>query len=246
MGQLAGAKDEIIRQLRKDILSLQGFRPSLISQNLHIGLGTIEMAFPNGIFPTGAIHEFISPGSEEAAATNGFISGIIGRLMQQKGTCLWIGTKRTLFPPALKLFGIEPDRVIFIDLPRPKEALWAIEEALKCDALSAVVGELRELSFNESRRLQLAVERSHVTGFIHRYNPKNENTVASIARWKIRPISSDKKDTPGVGFPKWDVQLLKVRNGKPGAWQVEWIEGGFLCIHKPVLSIPEIQIRQTG
>src|SRR5690606_13935094 len=111
------------------------------------------MAFPNGIFPTGAIHEFISPGSEEAAATNGFISGIIGRLMQQKGTCLWISTKRTLFPPALKLFGIEPDRVIFIDLPRPKEALWAIEEALKCDALSAVVGELRELSFNESRRL---------------------------------------------------------------------------------------------
>jgi len=32
---------------------------------------------------------------------------------------------------------------------------------------------------------------------------------------------------PGVGFPRLNVELLKVRNGKPGSWQVEWANGKF-------------------
>jgi protein ImuA len=44
---------------------------------------------------------------------------------------------------------------------------------------------------------------------------------------------------PGVGFPRWNVQLLKVRNGKPGAWQIEWSADGFRHIpaFTPVVSI---------
>jgi protein ImuA len=78
-----------------------------------------------------------------------------------------VSTTRTIFSPALKTFGIKPRRIIFVDLYQYKECLWAVEETLKCDALTAVVGELGELNFAESRRLQLAVERSNVTGFIH-------------------------------------------------------------------------------
>jgi protein ImuA len=32
-------------------------------------------------------------------------------------------------------------------------------------------------------------------------------------------------DLPGVAFPRWQVELLKVRNGKPGIWQLEWANG---------------------
>jgi protein ImuA len=138
-----------------------------------------------------------------------------------------------VFPPALKVFGIEPQRIIFIDVNRPKEALWAVEEALKCEALAAVVGELSELSFTESRRLQLAVEQSKVTGFIHRYNPRSENTVACVTRWKIKPApSSEEEGLPGLGFPRWNVELLKVRNGRPGSWQIEWSAGSFKQVNE--------------
>lgn len=40
-----------------------------------------------------------------------------------------------------------------------------MEEALKCGGLAAVVGEVQDISFTASRRLQLAVEQSGVTGF---------------------------------------------------------------------------------
>lgn len=46
--------------------------------------------------------------------------------------------------------------------------MWTIEEALKCDALSALVGKVRELNLPESRRIQLAVEESKMTGLLHR------------------------------------------------------------------------------
>jgi protein ImuA len=244
------ARDNIVRQLQKEVLLMQGHKRPTGSQCLDTGLGPMEVAFPDRTFPTGAVHEFISHEIENAACTNGFISGLLGRLMKQGGPVLWISTKRCVYPPALKIFGIEPERVIFIDLAKAKDALWAIEEALKCEALAAVVGEVSELSFTESRRLQLAVEQSRVTGFVHRYRPRSENNVACVTRWKIGSLASKTEDgLPGVGFPRWNVQLLKVRNGKPGSWEIEWSEGRFQHAEKERLSIPkviELPIRKAG
>lgn len=242
---MQATKHDIIQQLQKEVLSLQKLKRTS-GQCLHPGLREIERAFPDHTFPLGAVHEFISNVREDAAATNGFIAGLIGPLMEKGKAVLWVSTKRTLFLPALNVFGIEPERIIFVDLSRQKDVLWAIEEGLKCDALAAVIGELSELSFTESRRLQLAVEQSRVTGFIHRYNPKTENTVACVTRWKISPVASDADGMPGVGFPRWNIQLLKVRNGRPGAWQIEWSAGSFRHITRPVFSIVEKQTRKAG
>lgn len=221
------AKAGIFQQLQKELRSLQGHCVAQ-EQRLETGLGIIEQAFPDNCFPTGAVHELLSLAPEDAAATNGFLAGLLYSITKAAGTCVWISTRRTIFPPALKAFGIAPERIIFIDIAREKEALWAIEEALKCKALSAVVGELKEVGFTESRRLQLAVEKSHVTGFIHRYKPRTENTTAFVTRWKIKPLPSLTEDSmPGLGFPRWHVHLQRVRNGKPGTWHLEWGPSGF-------------------
>lgn len=218
-------KADIIAGLQTDILRLQGFkRPE--NSALNFGLGPINQHFPNEVFPTGAIHEFLSSKKEDSAATTGFISGILSTLMGNKGAAVWISTNRKLFPPALATFGIQPDRFIFIDLHKEKHVTWALEEALKCGALSAVIGELHELSFTNSRRLQLAVEQSRVTGFIMHHGNR-VNTTACVSRWRISSQASINTDFPGVGFPKWKVELLRIRNGKPGAWNIYWKNGKF-------------------
>ena len=159
---MQSTRNDIVQRLQREVLSMQ--RDQKVSgQHLDTGLWELEKAFPDNTFPLGAVHEFISHTKENAAATNGFMAGLVGKLMQKGRTALWISTKRTLFPPALNVFGIDPGRIVFVDLYRQKDVLWAIEEALKCNVLSAVIGELGELSFTESRRLQLAVEQSKVT-----------------------------------------------------------------------------------
>jgi protein ImuA len=240
-------KADIISRLRMDILPLEGLRMSIKREMLETGLGIINEAFPQGRFPLGAIHEFISEGPESSSATAGFISALVSPLMKNVGVGIWIGNSRKIFPPALKQFGIEPSRIIFIDLQKEKDLLWAVEEALKCHGLAAVIADIPELNLTISRRFQLAVEESQVTGFIHRSHARNLNTNASVSRWKIKPLPSESyEELPGLGYPRWNIELLKIRNGKPGVWQMEWANQRFNHIGKSVPFIIPERKRKTG
>ena len=226
-------KADIIAQLQRDILPLQRFKNKLSQTVMDALPMPVIHAFHNAAFPLGAVHEFVAGNMEDTAATGGFVSGLLASLMRKGGATIWISSYRTIFPPALASFDIEPDKIIFIDLKKEKEILWATEEALKCNGLTAVVGEIPELSFTASRRLQLAVEDSRVTGFIIRCNPRIINTTACVTRWKITSLPSELPEgMPGVGFPRWNVDLLKVRNGRPGSWEIEFAAGRFRLISK--------------
>jgi len=234
---MANAKRELINRLQKDILQWEGYRPPTAAKKEMFGLGAIEAAFPNNIFPTGTVHELVCDNTEQATASTGFVSGLLAVLMQNGGACLWISLSGNVFPIALKAFGIEPDRMIFVHLRKDKDVLWVMEEALKCAGLSAVICELSEVDFKQSRRLQLAVEQSRVTGFILRNRSKKMSSTACAARWQIKSLPSEPIDgLPGVGFPRWNVELLRVRNGQPGNWTVEWCGGNFRLVERQVLA----------
>jgi len=224
---------DIVSALRSDILQMEGLR-TVINNPINPGLGPICGAFPSGSFPVGAVHEFISTDDGDAACTSGFLAGLLSSLMGDHGTALWIGASRTIFPPALKEYGVQPDRVVFVDVKKEKDMMWAMDEALKCSALTAVIGEMREITFTGSRRLQLAVEQSQVTGFLLRKGVRKLNTTACVSRWKVTTLPSELIDgLPGVGFPQWRVELLRIRNGRSGAWHLKWVDGRFI----PVIQV---------
>ncbi|HRH50446.1 MAG TPA: Error-prone repair protein ImuA [Panacibacter sp.] len=241
-------KANIIARLQKDISPLQGYRSASKNSALDTGLGPIKYAFPNATFPIAAIHEFISTQTEDAAATKGFMSTILASLMRNNNASIWISNARNIFPPSLKGYDITPDKIIFIQLQKEKDILWVMEEALKCEGLAAVIAEIKELSFTDSRRLQLAVEKSQVTGFIIRNNPRSLNTTACVTRWKITALPAGlQENMPGVGFPHWNIELLKVRNGKPGNWHVACIAGQLKHTALPAVEvIPFEQKKKAG
>lgn len=217
------AKRELFQKLQQDILLWQGFKPVSAGKAERIGLGEIENSFPGGVFPKKAIHEFIIIAPEHSAASDGFIAGLLAILMENGAACIWVSTSRRLFPASLSLFNVAPERIIFMDVENEKDVLWITEEALKCEGLAAVVAELNNVSLIESRRLQLAVESSGVTGFILRKDGNKTASSVATARWKISPLPSENENgMPGLGFPRWQVELLKVRNGNPGSFVLEW------------------------
>ena len=243
---MPATKADIIAQLRKQLNLLQGVRPALNGIGVETAPGPQKLAFPNDILSFGAVHEFICSGTEEAAATGGFISAVLATLMKDGAATLWISSQRMLFPPGLKSFGLEPENIIFLDLKKTKDVLWALEEALKCNGVAAVVGEIPEISFTTSRRLQLAVEQSGVMGFIVRQNPRNLTTTACVSRWNISSLPSAFEDAmPGIGFPRWNATLLKIRNGKPGNWQVEWKAGKFRVVAAKATAVVK-ELRKAG
>lgn len=236
-------KANIISQLRKNLLQWEGYKPPVAGVRSLMGLGPVESAFPNGVFPIAAVHEFVCTSTEQAAASGGLITGILSILMQQAGVCVWIGRAKHLFAPALAMFGVEPHRVIFINLTKDTDALWVMEEALKCPGLTTVVCELRDMDFKQSRRLQLAVEQSRVTGFVLRNAADRLGSTTCAARWQVKPLpSADLNGLPGLGHLRWEVELLKVRNGQTGSWVLEWHDGRF----RPVNELIVLEERQVG
>ena len=237
------SRAEVIARLQREILPLQGYKPQ---PRKHLGktLGPIPEAFPNGEFPLGAIHEFQYKDKESMVTTSGFIAGITSSFIKKNGVIVWISKDQNIFPPSLSLFGIKPEHVIFIQLEKETERLWVMEEALKCSGITAVVGECGMLSFTVSRRFQLAVEKSGVTGFIIR--EKRANTTASLTKWEVHSLPSYMdKNLPGIGFPMLHVSLLKVRNGKPTSWELTWRKRGFQTIEQTAKTI-SLHHRKTG
>lgn len=226
---------------------MQGFARPIAGTALDLALGPVANAFPNKSFPQAAVHEFLMDGPETAAATSGFVGCLLGSMMKSGKVTVWISATRSIFPPALKAFGVKPDQIIFIDLQRRKEQLWAMEEALKCEGIAAVVAEIPEIDFTASRRLQLAVEKSRVTGFLLRQQPRSLQAIATVARWRILPLPSTSKDAmPGIGFPCWQIELQKIRNGKPGSWQMEWVADHLQSVQPAAASFSPALTRKTG
>jgi len=236
-------KTDIISQLRKDLLQWEGYKPPAGGHRNRLGLGPLENAFPNGVFPEGCVHELVCASSEQAAASGGLVTGILSALMREGGVCVWIGRARRLFAPALTAFGVQPHQVIFISLHKDRDTLWVMEEALKCPGLTAVVCELREMDFKQSQRFQRAVEHSRVTGFVLRNAIVKLNATACAARWQVRSLpSTDLNGLPGLGFLRWQVDLLKVRNGQTGSYILEWKNGHVVPVEAAVIK----EERQVG
>ena len=221
-------KADTFARLQQEINTMEDYKPLLSSVVDNSGLGIICRSFPGSVFPYGTVHEFCYNKDEDLAATTGFVAELASSLLQHSGGAgVWITTKATLFPPALCAFGVDAAKVFILHVKNEKDTTLALEEALKCKGLSAVFAELPQLDFTTSRRLQLAVESSGVTCFLLRNNPRNLTT-ASTARWQVSCASTIMADgMPGVGHPRWTVELQKVRNGKPGVWCLEWKAGRF-------------------
>ncbi|RYF91424.1 MAG: Error-prone repair protein ImuA [Chitinophagaceae bacterium] len=231
----------IISALKKDLQTLQGLH-RVHNHALDEALWFFKAAFPAGQFPLGCVHEFQAFTAEDMAASRGFISSILSHLLQDKNMAVWISRQQDHCPPALPAFSISPDRFLFVRHHNEKELLWVAEEFLKYEQLTALVAEFSHLDFTASRRFQLAVEKSKVTAFVLRTDAGKITNNASVSRWQVKSIPSAKTGLPGVGFPAWEVALLKMRNGKPLTVSLEYRNGRLQLLQQAqtiVIASPE-------
>jgi protein ImuA len=218
-------KAEIIATLKKDLQSIQGLR-QVNSNMLDEALWFFKDAFPAGKIPLACVHEFQAFNAEDMAASRGFISAVLSNLVLENNIAVWISHQQDHFPSALSKFSLSPDRFLFVRHSNEKELLWVAEEFLKYNQLTALVAEFKKLDFTASRRFQLAVEKSKVTAFILRTDAGKITNHSCVSRWQVKSIPSlTNNDLPGIGYPAWEVALLKMRNGKPLTLEVECRNG---------------------
>jgi protein ImuA len=114
-------------------------------------------------------------------------------------------------------------RLIHVAAGTPEDALFALEEGLRCRELAFVIGEVagnpRVLDFTASRRLSLAVERHGVPLWLVRLDARRDLSAARM-RWSARPASSPSPrwNPQAPGISSWRAELFRARNHPPGEW----------------------------
>jgi protein ImuA len=135
--------------------------------------------------------------------------------------------------------GLPPDlrhRLIHVAAKTPEDALFAIEEGLKCRELACVIGEIvgnpRALCFTASRRLSLAVERHGVGLWLVRLDAEPDLSTARM-RWRVRAAPSPRPrwNPAAPGTATWQAELFRARAHAPGEW-ILCDDDGTLRIHR--------------
>jgi protein ImuA len=221
-----------------------------------LGIPPIDAALGGGL-ATGALHEIAAARETETAAASGFALALAAHRRrearggsQDAGTgaaIVWVAEDLSLaengapYGPGLDEAGIAPERLITVTAPRARDVLWAMEEALRCRAVGAVIGEVRARGVDvvATRRLSLAAAAGNTLALLLRTAPDEEPSAAAT-RWIVGAAPSS-PSPHGVGPPRLAARLVRNRRGHLGAWSVEWnsVEQRFsLATHPEPLARP--------
>jgi protein ImuA len=128
--------------------------------------------------------------------------------------------------------GLPSSNLIHVEARDAKDALWAMEEGVRCAALSCVIGEIwgdpKVLDFTATRRLAVAAERSGVPCWLVRLGG-TANLSGARMRWRLAsaPSLANSLDPRAPGPPAWDAELFRSRAGAPGRWSIAHEAGAF-------------------
>ncbi len=164
----------------------------------------------------------------DGAAAALFAAGIAART---KGPIVWCLTRPDLFFPALAQAGLHPQRVVFVESDKEEDVAANMEEALSYGGCGAVVGEMVRLPMVVSRRLQLVAERTGTIALaVRRWRRQTEandfgQPTASTTRWRVSVTPSEELPVPGVGRPRWFLELMRSRAGECAEFYVGACDG---------------------
>jgi len=218
-----------IVELRARIAHLDG-GDARARQVLPFGVPQIDGKLPGGGLALGALHEVAGGGGGalDGAAAACFAAGIAARA---QGKALWCVTRQDLFAPGIEQAGLHPDRLILVEAGDDRTVLACMEEGLRHGGLGAVVADVARLPMSASRRLHLAAKQGGAIGIaLRRWRRQAEASdfgqpTAAMTRWRISALPSSPLPVPGVGRPRWLVELIRARAGESLDIELEACDG---------------------
>jgi protein ImuA len=232
---MPGSRQARLAALKGQITALQaGTRtPSPVQA---FGDPRIDSCFPAGGLPSGAWHEVMGAGLEDetAAAPAAFIGRLIRPLLST-GAVVWVMRRDDLHAPGLVGLDMPTGRLIQVKARDEAEVLSVLEDALATVGVAAAIGEAQAPALKVGRRLQLACEKRGGFGVLLHRRPyggqveqgwagaaRTVSGSSSFSRWRIAAAPSQPPpEVPGLGPPRWRVELERCRGGRSGAWILE-------------------------
>jgi protein ImuA len=139
----------------------------------------------------------------------------------------------------LQRLGLDPARLILVETRNEKQALWAMEEALRSTVPAAIGGAVAKLDLKASQRLQLAAGEAGLPLLLLR--PATiEDASAAATRWRVGAAQAARDRFGLIERTRWNVQLERCRNGRLGDWLVEFDHAAYRFSLAAALADPAL------
>ena len=156
----------VIQNLRKDLSRFRCTeRLDAYQQVVSTGISALDNILPGQGLRRGWLCEWIAAGP--GSGTVSLAMRTAGQA-QLGGPLIIVDHQKRFYPPAFSAAGVTLENTILV---RPKshgDALWAIEQSLRCPGVGAVMCRIDHLNTQEFRRLQLATETGTAVGLLIR------------------------------------------------------------------------------
>jgi protein ImuA len=180
-----------------------------------------------------ALHEIAPAEPQDGAAAMGFALALAARFLNLRPASALVISEGfaaeewgALYGPGLAAHGLSLSRLVFVRAPDAALALWAIEEALKCGAPAAVIGEIWSLkgySLAASRRLLLAARKGRVPALLILASAYGQaERLSSAAETRFEIAASPSATIPAAAGPDLPgpfacgARLIKARLARAG------------------------------
>lgn len=203
------ARGDIIDDLRERLRRLEhAHRPARASA---WATGTaLDQLLPHNGLVDGTLIEWLADGEGSGMATLALL--LAGRRLQAEGCLVVLDGKREFYPPAAASLGVPLERTIVVQPTSASDALWALEQSLRCQAVRIALAWIDALPDRAFRRLQLAAETGGSVGFLLRPIARRAEPSWAEARLLVQPLP-----TPADVAGRWlRVEVLYCRGGAAG------------------------------
>ena len=167
------------------------------------GCAALDEALPGGGWPEAALVELLI--AADGLGELSLLLPMLAALTQSERPVLAIAPPYRVNAPAWQAAGVRLSQLHVVETPA-KDALWAMEQALRAGCCGAVLGWPMQANDQELRRLQVAAEAGQTLGFAFRPLRARENPSPAPLRLTLA------HDSRGS-----ELRLLKCRGALPPA-----------------------------
>ena len=185
------------------------------------GADAVDGLLPRQSLSPAALHELKPRASRDMPSAFALALGLACRYLgtlQSPAPVLWVSLASAarehgrLYAPGLPHLGFDPRRFILVEARTEQDALWAMEEGLRSQAVSLVAGVLGEAGDVPGRRLSLAAAGKSVPCLLLSGHDR-PGVGACETRWRVSSAA-----TPGASrsWPQGaciDIALERCRSG---------------------------------
>lgn len=196
------------------------------------GLKNVDQKLPGAQLCARAFHDVLAHHPGDRVAAGGFAMALLSKLPGE-GDILWcqlLGDGReygALYGPGLRWLGIDPGRIIHVQVRCARDLAWVMEEAVRSGSVAAVISEGPALDFTTTRRLSLACKEAAIPCLYVNLSGEMRPSAADT-RWRITATAGPDTghemldQSLGPVTAAWSVSLVKCRGGRLGKWQLYW------------------------